>query len=267
MRGQPRRPAKGGLIDPMPYTMTDTRTQTAADCNFAEGLEGYFAQSPGSNVDKLRNFAKFVPRQALSLFLAKNALFQQIVGVHGHIVECGVFLGGGLMTWAQLSAIYEPVNHVRRIVGFDTFDGFVKLDEKDVGDNTDYAVTGGLRASVVDDLQESARLYDLNRPVGHIARVELVAGDATTTIPAYLEANRHVVVSLLYLDFDLYAPTKAALETFLPRMPKGAILAFDELNQAQWPGETLAVLETVGLRSLRIQRFPFVPQLSYAVLD
>ena len=37
---------------------------------------------------------------------------------------------------------------------------------------------------------------------------------------------------MLYLDFDLYAPTKAALETFLPRMPKGAILAFDELNQA-----------------------------------
>ena len=71
----------------------------------------------------------------------------------------------------------------------------------------------------------------------------------------------------LYLDFDLYEPTKVAVETFLPRMPKGAILAFDELNQAAWPGETLAVLETVGLRSLRVQRFPFTPALSYAVLD
>jgi hypothetical protein len=75
------------------------------------------------------------------------------------------------------------------------------------------------------------------------------------------------VVSLLYLDFDLYAPTKAAIDTLLPRMPKGAILAFDELNQAQWPGETMAVVESIGLRNLRIQRFPYVPQLSYAVLD
>jgi hypothetical protein len=251
----------------MNFTMADRRTQTAGDEEFAEGLGAYFTASPGTDVEKLRNFTKFVPRQNLSLFLAKNALFQHVLGVHGHIVECGVFLGGGLMTWAQLSVIYEPINDVRRIVGFDTFDGFVGLDGQDLGDNTDYAVTGGLRASVVVDLQEAARLYDLNRPIGHIPRVELVAGDAVATIPAYLEANRHLVVSLLYLDFDLYAPTKAAIETFLPRMPKGAVIAFDELNQAQWPGETMAVLETVGLRNLRIQRFPFVPQLSYAVLD
>jgi len=251
----------------MNYAMTDRRAQTSSDAQFADELETFFGASPGGNVDKLRNFAKFVPRQSLSLFLAKHALFQQVLGVHGHIIECGVFLGGGLMTWAQLSAIFEPVNHIRRIVGFDTFDGFAGLDEKDRGDNTDYAVLGGLRASVEDDILEASRLYDLNRPVGHIPRVELVGGDAVETIPHYLEANRHLVVALLYLDFDLYAPTKAALETFLPRMPKGAILAFDELNQAQWPGETLAVLETIGLRNLRIQRFPFVPQLSYAVLE
>jgi hypothetical protein len=50
-------------------------------------------------------------------------------------------------------------------------------------------------------------------------------------------------------------------------MPKGAVLAFDELNQAQWPGETQAVMETVGLRNLRIKRFPFAPQISFAVLE
>jgi hypothetical protein len=50
-------------------------------------------------------------------------------------------------------------------------------------------------------------------------------------------------------------------------MPKGAILAFDELNQSAWPGETLAVLNSMGIRNLRIQRFPFTPQLSYAILD
>ena len=97
--------------------------------------------------------------------------------------------------------------------------------------------------------------------------MELVVGDAMKTIPEYLQKNPHLVVAMLYLDFDLYEPTKLAIETFLPRMPKGAVLVFDELNQSQWPGETLAVMDTIGLRNLQIQRFPFTPQLSFAVLE
>lgn len=125
----------------------------------------------------------------------------------------------------------------------------------------------GLPLHAYDDLRECVRLYDLNRFIEHIPRVELVVGDAMQTIPEYVENNPHLVVAMLYLNFDLYEPTKMAIETFLPRMPKGSILAFDELNQESWPGETMAVLETVGLRNLRIERFPFTPQLSFAVLD
>lgn len=249
------------------FAMHDPRAQTEKDRAFIDEMQTYFATSLGTNIDKLRNFTKYVPRQTLSTFLAKHALFERVLHVHGYIIECGVFLGGGLMTWAQFSAIYEPANHIRRIIGFDTFTGFVNLNEKDKGDNVDYAVEGGLAAHAADDLHECIRLYDLNRPIGHIPRVELVIGNAVQTIPVYLQENPHLVVAMLYLDFDLYEPTKIALETFLPRMPKGAIIAFDELNQAAWPGETLAVLETVGLHKLRIQRFPFASALSYAVLE
>jgi len=50
-------------------------------------------------------------------------------------------------------------------------------------------------------------------------------------------------------------------------MPKGAIVAFDELNVDHWPGETQAVFEAVGLNNLKIRRFPYHPQISYAVLE
>lgn len=249
------------------FSMSNPDHQTDKDREFAKGIEAYFAQSLGTNVDKLRNFSKFVPRQSLSLFLAKHELFQRIIGIHGHIIECGVYLGGGLMTWAQLSTIYEPYNHTRRVVGFDTFTGFVGLDAKDKGDKLGYSVPGGLATNSYEDLKECIRLYDLNRPIGHIPRADLVVGDANKTIPKYVEINPHLVVAMLYLDFDLYEPTKVAIESLLPRMPKGGLLVFDELNQTYWPGETVAVLETVGLRNLRIQRFPFVPQLSFAVLE
>jgi len=247
--------------------MLDQRKQTDKDCEFLAGMESHFARSLGTNVDKLRNFTKYVPRQELARFLAKHALFEKILHTHGHIIECGVFLGGGLMTWAQLSAVYEPVNHTRRVVGFDTFTGFPELSDKDKGDNLAYAQPGGLASHAYEDLQECIRLFDLNRPIGHIPRVELVAGDAVHTIPAYLQKNPHLVVAMLYLDFDPYEPTKLAIETFLPRMPKGAVLAFDELNDAAWPGETLAVLEAIGIRNLRIERFPYMSQLSYASLE
>ncbi|HEY4798922.1 MAG TPA: TylF/MycF/NovP-related O-methyltransferase, partial [Bacteroidia bacterium] len=199
-------------------------------------------------------------------FIAKHELFQKIVNVHGHIIECGVFLGGGLMTWAQLSAIYEPVNHIRRVVGFDTFTGFTEIKDQDKGDNYHHAKAGGLATNAHSDILESIRLFDLNRSIGHIPKVELVKGDALKTIPDYVKNNKHLVVAMLYLDFDLYEPTKVAIETFLPRMPKGSILVFDELNQAQWPGETLAVLETIGIRNIKIERFPYTSAISYAVL-
>jgi hypothetical protein len=249
------------------FSMLDPASQSEADRSFARGMEVYFATSLGSTTDKLRSFTKFVPRQALAWFLARDAIFRRVLGVHGHVVECGVYLGAGLMAWAQLSAIHEPYNHGRRVIGFDTFTGFPRLTERDRGPSPGYAVPGGLATRAGDDLVECLRLYDLNRPLGHIPRVELVEGDATRTIPDYVIAHPHLVVALLYLDFDLYEPTRAAIQALRPRMPKGAVVAFDELNQAAWPGETQAVLETLEIRTLRIERFPFTPQVSFAVLE
>lgn len=253
------------------YALHDIKTQSKNDRLYKSRVSEYFQVASGTNLDKLQNFARFVPRQTLSLFLAKNEIFKKIIGIHGVIVECGVFMGGGLFTWAQLSAIYEPVNHNRKIIGFDSFCGFPQITPKDFSENDRqniaYKTEGGYSFDGEQELQVGIDLFDLNRPIGHMPKIELVKGDATETIPSYLDDNPHLVVSLVYLDFDLYEPTRTALETLLPRMSKGSILAFDELNQAQWPGETRAVLEQVGLRNLRIERFPFTPSLSYAVLD
>lgn len=76
-----------------------------------------------------------------------------------------------------------------------------------------------------------------------------------------------MVVGLLYLDFDIYKPTKVALENFLPRMPKGSIIVFDEINNKDWAGEPKAVLDTIGFSNLRIKRFSFNTYMSYAVLE
>lgn len=78
--------------------------------------------------------------------------------------------------------------------------------------------------------------------------------------------NPHLIVALLYLDFDLYEPMKLALDKILPLMPKGAVVAFDELNCEDFPGETTALSEVIGIDKLSLTRFPFEPWISYAVL-
>ena len=236
------------------------------EIDFFNSAASLFTEASGTVLDKLQTFSRFVPRQAIATFLARQQLFNLVQNVHGHIVECGVFRGAGLFSWAQFSSIYEPYNHTRRIVGFDSFSGFPSLSEQD-GDSSDlpYKHVGGLTANARQEIEMSIKTFDKNRLISQIPRIELVEGDATRSIPKYLKDNKHLVVALLYLDFDLYEPTKVAIETLWPRMPKGAVLAFDELNQKQWPGETLAVMDTIGIGSLEIKRFDFNPQISYAI--
>ena len=73
---------------------------TKKDYEYLEGLEKYFEKSIGTNVEKLQNFAKYVPRQNLTTFLTRYEIFKKILDVPGSIIECGVLFGGGLMTFA-----------------------------------------------------------------------------------------------------------------------------------------------------------------------
>jgi hypothetical protein len=250
------------------YSTTIPEHQRDVDREYYDGLAAAFDTGPGTILDRLKTFTKYVPTGDIGRFVLKDRIFQKILGVHGHIVECGVFLGGGVMTWAQLSALYEPLNHARRIVGFDTFSGFPEVHAKDSTEIPNpRSHPGGFAAPAYDELLEVIRLFDHARPIGHIPRVSLVKGDALVTMPQYVAESPHLVVALLYLDFDVYEPTKAAIETFLPRMPKGSVIAFDELNHASWPGETMAVLDSIGIRSLRLERFAFQSTISFAVLE
>jgi hypothetical protein len=241
--------------------------QRPQEADFRRSLEDYFDRSVGTTIEKLENFAKYVPRQTLTPFLHRYEMFKRILNVQGSIIECGVLFGGGLMTWAQLSAILEPLNHQRRIVGFDTFSGFVGISKEDETGTSSFLRQGQYAVDSYEDLHQAVALFDSNRFLRHIPKVELVKGDIGATLPEYLASHQHTVVSLLYVDLDLFEPTKVALELLVPRMPKGAVIAFDQLNSSAWPGETLAVLQTLGIRNLRIERFPFETARSFAVLD
>jgi hypothetical protein len=216
---------------------------------------------------KIENFAKYIRRQRIARFLACYEIYKLQLHIKGSIVECGVHEGNGIMTWAKISSTLEPYNYHRKIIGFDTFSGFPAIAEADKSENSN-AHAGFFKEDydVFEEMKSVITEYDNNRFINHIPKVELIKGDANMTIPAFLEKNRHTIVSLLFLDFDIYQPTITSLEHFLPRMPKGSIIAFDELNNPDWPGETQAVLEKLDLNKYYLNCFGFEPNISYIVL-
>jgi hypothetical protein len=240
--------------------------RTSAELNEVSALKACFDRNPEPWERKMENFPKYVRRQNLTRFLALYEIYKRILPVKGSIVECGVFRGFGTMTWAKLSAILEPVNLTRRIYGFDSFSGFPSVTQVDRFGVAAGVKEGDLFADSEQELSELSAINDSTRFLGHIPKLKLIKGDATQTIPKFVQDTPHLLVSLLFLDFDLYEPTKAALEHLVPRMPKGAILAFDELDNPLWPGETVAMIEKCGAKNLRIQRLEFDPYIGFAVI-
>jgi hypothetical protein len=229
-------------------------------------LASAFCSSDTTIEEKLESFTKYTRRQALTRFLAQSDLVRRIVGIEGSIVECGVHRGASLFGWYHLVSIFDPMNWRRKIYGFDTFAGFASVTEKDIGSEDANIHDGCYGYDAQNEIESLALIHDNNRPLGHLQRIELIRGDATSTIPTFLKTHPHIIIALLFLDCDLYAPTKSAIENFVPRLPKGGIIVFDELNHSLWPGETLALLDTVGINNLKLERLQYYPNMTFAIL-
>lgn len=202
----------------------------------------------------------FATRQTVTEMVVRYRLFEMILDVSGAIVECGVAQGNNLLLFSHLSSIMEPYAINRRIVGFDTFEGFRSLagkaDPDDISE-TDFSNTSDTL------IHEAIELFDLNRAAGHMRRTEIVKGNATETIQIYANSHPELTIAMLYIDFDLYEPTLAALTHLLPLVCKGGIVAFDEFNYDKFAGETAACKDVLDIQKIEFKRFPFDPFVAY----
>lgn len=226
-----------------------------------------FKNMPLPDDEILPNLGLFLTSKNLSRLLFFNEIYKRILNTHGVIMEFGVRWGQNLSLLSALRGIYEPFNRHRLVLGFDTFEGFSGLEAKDGSQcrcqDGSFAVPKGYEEYL-------ARILDLQEqlnPVAQLKKYELVKGDARVTIPDYLKRHPETIVSLAIFDFDIYAPTKVALEAIQPHLCKGSILVFDELCDSIFPGETVALRETLGLRNFKIQRLPTTARVSFLEIE
>lgn len=212
----------------------------------------------------LDNLGLYLRRPSLSRILYIHDLYKKIINVHGVIMEFGVRWGQNLALYESFRGIYEPYNYNRKMVGFDTFSGFIDVGPEDGGHVKagDYSVSDNYELQ----LEEILSFHEMESPLSHIKKYELIKGDASETVKKYLKEHPETIISLAYFDFDLYKPTRDCLEAIMEHTTKGTILAFDELNYSKFPGETQALKEVIGLNTFAIQRSPLNPLCSYIVI-
>ncbi len=230
-------------------------------------LQQLHEQNPLPNNEKVTNSGLFLKRQELSKTLFLNHIYQQLLPTHGVIIEFGVRWGQNLVTLNNLRGIYEPYNYARKIIGFDTFEGFLNTDKKDGSHSIIKDGAFGVTKKYEDYLTQVLDAHHNECALNHIQKNRVVKGDAVVEFKKYLKQHPETIVSFAYFDFDIYQPTKECLKLLLLLMPKGAIIGFDEVLDPQFPGETVALKEVMNLRDCKLFKNPFGGIQSYIVLD
>lgn len=221
-----------------------------------------FDNSKGNTLDKINSFTKFSGRQNIAKLIAQYELMCKTKNVLGDIIEGGVYHGSGLMGWANLSVSLEPYNYQCKIIGFDTFEGSTGVTSKDNTSDKTRRREKEYNANNYKNILDTIEIFNMDRPLSHIKKVEVVKGDISKTIPSYLKKNKQQTVRILHLGMNLYLPTYNSLKHFLPRMTKGSIVAIDGLNHAT-PGCLEALKENIDLSKINLKTFDYYPNFTY----
>lgn len=229
-----------------------------------QALKTKFQEFPGlSGSHWNHHLLAIIKRQSLMRILHLNEIYRQILDVPGVICEFGVQFGSSLSLITNMRAIYEPYNVSRLVFGFDTFSGIAGSDEvRDLKDlENAHAVPDGYQKY----LEELLRIHEELGPLGHLQRTHLYAGDAREQVALWKADWPGMPIALLHLDMDVYAPTRVVIESLLDRLTRGSVIIFDELTAPFFPGESQAVIDTLGLGNLRLRRTQFNPYSAWAI--
>jgi len=236
-----------------------------------EEVEAYRAlvallqSSPIPPGEILANLSLYLTRTSLSQILFMSHLYSRILDVHGVVMEFGNRWGRNLALFSSLRNVFEPHNYGRKIVGFDTFEGFPAVAPEDGGDAVAKVGALSVAPDYQDYLNELLAIHERLSLRPQLRRFETVKGDVEKTLPPYLEAHPETIVALAYFDMDLYQPTKAALTMIVPYLAKGSVIGFDELCLREFPGETAALREVLDLSRHAVIRSPYSNHQSYIV--
>lgn len=183
--------------------------------------------------DYIDHFGLYAGEQTLATRLVIYDIFKSTLDIPGDVMEFGCWNGANLLYLAKILRLTRP-NSIKNVIGFDSFAGLQTFAEED-GDAQGY-----YRGRYQGDEETLRRVISLFKMDSW---VHLVKGDACLTVPAFADSFPHTMVSFAYLDFDLYEPSKVALNFLGKRLSPGGVIVLDEALTNTWQGEGVALRE------------------------
>jgi hypothetical protein len=247
-----------------PYSLHNNTT--TAHKQARDKLRHLFSSRPFPDELLLTNFGLFARASALSKVFFLHEAYQRIRNMPGDIYVFGVWLGQDVVLFESLRAILEPYNASRKIIGFDTFEGYASISGLD--EVSEVIKPEGYTASRSYELylEELLAYHRSENTMGHAVTHRLIQGDIVKTAPEYVESNPASMVALAYFDLALYQPTLAALNCISERLMPGSLIVLDELNDPRYPGETVAFREWVQNRAYDICRSEVLPDRTFITI-
>ena len=184
---------------------------------------------------------------------------KKIENLPGSIAELGVFKGNGLFTWGNLLETFCPGDRIRKVFGFDHFKGYDKFSKEDEIAKSFVKSHNHKLDFDFNFIERLNKLHNNDNLLKGVKRTFLVNGDIIKTVPKFIQESKGIRLSLLYLDINLYEPTKTAIEYFYPLVVPGGVIAFTGYGQAPWEGEAKALEELFAKLDYtpEIHRFKF----------
>ena len=164
-------------------------------------------------------------------YIRNLLLAEQVVGIEGSIVECGVWRGG------MIAGIASIFGLKRSYYLFDSFEGLPAAAEID-----------GIAAIKWQSEKDSPLYFDNCKAEMEFAEKAMALSLSSTEKVFYVKGwfnetltteNFNENISLLRLDADWYESTMTCLEFFFPKVVPGGLIIIDDYHM--WEGCSKAV--------------------------
>ena len=232
-----------------------------------EALYHMFENTPIPTDQLVMHLGLFMRSSALAKILFVNELYQHILDIPGSVMEFGCWLGQNIVLFENLRAIYEPFNQNRRVIGFDTFEGYASISAVDGESDVIHGGAYGLPKDYPDYLRKLVAYHESNNILSQIQKHSIVQGDVVKTVPKFMKDNPGEMVALAYLDLALYEPTKTCLEALKPRLVPGSVLLMDEFNFKDYPGATIAFREVFEGCAYTVRKSQYMTDRAIVIID
>lgn len=226
-----------------------------------------FNDYSASDDEKERSMGLFLRGSFLARIFAIREIYEKIIMLPGVIIDLGTWRGQTAVVCENLRAIFEPLHFNRRIICFDTFEGYIGFSEKDKPTNLHKDGTYKVGDDYADFLSHLLVVHEKNNAMGHNnGKHSVIKGDCRITLPQFFVDNSNEFVSLAFFDVNVYEPTLESFKTIYEKLVPDGIIAFWQLTQKKIPAEGMVYANSIlNQYNHVIQRSQFYPGLCYIV--